>query len=106
MSTAPLLGQAILRRRQVESATGYARSTIYNRISEGLWPRPVRLGPRAVGWPASEVAAIIAARIAGLSDGDIRALVVDLEAARASALASAHVPQRDPEPGEVCSGMA
>ena len=65
----------ILRRRQVETESGYSRSTIYLRISQGLWPKPVSLGPRAVGWPAAEVAAINAARIAGKSDDDIRALV-------------------------------
>jgi prophage regulatory protein len=35
-----------------------------------------------VGWPASEVAAINDARIAGHPDDEIRALVVKLEAAR------------------------
>ena len=33
------------------------------------------LGPCCVGWPANEVAALNAARIAGKSDEDIRALV-------------------------------
>lgn len=75
---------AILRRPQVQAESGYSRSTIYLRITEGLWPRPVRLGPRAVGWPARDVAAMNAARIAGRSDDDIRLLVVQLEAARTS----------------------
>jgi prophage regulatory protein len=35
-----------------------------------------------VGWPSSEVAAINAARIAGKTDDEIRALVVKLEEAR------------------------
>lgn len=65
----------ILRRTQVETETGYSRSTIYLRISQGLFPRPVRLGTRAVGWPAREVAAVNEARITGLSDGDLRDLV-------------------------------
>jgi prophage regulatory protein len=45
----------------------------------------VQIGPRAVGWPSCEVAAINAARIAGKSDVEIRALVAKLEAARKSA---------------------
>lgn len=73
----------ILRRTRVEAFTGYSRSTVYLRISQGLWPKPVSLGSRAVGWPASEVAALNAARIAGKSDDDIRALVARLEAERA-----------------------
>lgn len=72
----------ILRLPAVKFDSGYARSTIYLRISQGLWTKPVRLGERAVGWPANEVAALNAARIAGKSDDEIRALVAKLEASR------------------------
>ena len=75
----------ILRRRQVQAKTGYSRSTIYLRITQGLWPKPVSLGARAVGWPAGEVSALNAARIAGKSDDEIRALVVTLETERQTA---------------------
>lgn len=75
----------ILRRKQVEAATGYSRSTIYLRISQKLFIRPVSLGARAVGFPAGEVEALNAARIAGKKDADIRALVLKLEAARTMA---------------------
>jgi prophage regulatory protein len=73
---------AILRRKTVESLTGYSRSTIYLRVAQGLFVRPVSLGARAVGWPADEVAALNAARIAGKGDGDIRKLVQRLHEAR------------------------
>ena len=73
---------AILRRKQVQAESGYSRSTIYLRIAQGLWPKPVSLGARAVGWPAGEVSAVNAARIAGKSDDDIRALVASLELKR------------------------
>jgi len=66
----------------VKSESGYSRSTIYLRITQGLWTKQVSLGPRCVGWPASEVAALNAARIAGKSDTEIRELVAKLEAAR------------------------
>ena len=72
----------ILRIPAVKNESGLARSTIYLRIKEGLWTRPVSLGARAVGWPSYEVEAINAARIAGKSDEEIRKLVVKLEAAR------------------------
>jgi prophage regulatory protein len=72
----------ILRRKQVEEATGYSRSTIYLRISLGLFPRPVQLGSRMVGWPQREIAAINGAFISGRSDAEIRALVTRLEEAR------------------------
>lgn len=75
----------ILRLPAVKSESGYSRSTIYLRISQGLWTPPVSLGARAVGWPAGEVAALNAARIAGKSDDEIRVLVAKLEAARKAA---------------------
>lgn len=72
----------ILRRKQVEAETGYSRSTIYLRISQGLWPKPISLGPRSVGWPAREVVSLNEARIAGRNEAEIRHLVSTLEAAR------------------------
>ena len=69
----------------VKSESGLSRSTIYLRITQGLWTKPVSLGARAVGWPSSDVAAINAARIAGKPDKEIRALVVKLEEARKTA---------------------
>ena len=76
--------QTLLRLPTVKAETGASRSTIYLRIQQGLWPKPVKLGPRSVAWPASEVAALNAARIAGMADIEIRALVAKLEAARKS----------------------
>lgn len=72
----------ILRRKQVQVRTGLSRSTIYANIASGLFVSQVSIGARAVGWPSSEVDAIVAARIAGKSDDEIRALVAKLQAAR------------------------
>jgi prophage regulatory protein len=76
---------AILRCRQVQEESGYPRSTLYLRISQGLWPKPVQLGPRMVGWPAQEVEALNAAMIAGQTESEIRTLVRRLESARTAA---------------------
>lgn len=80
------MSHTIFRLPVVKSESGYSRSTIYLRITQGLWPKPVSLGLRAVGWPAHEVAALNAARIAGKTDDEIRALVASLEAARKAAI--------------------
>lgn len=74
----------LLRLPAVKAQSGYSRSTIYLRMSQGLWTKPVSLGARAVAWPAGDVAALNAARIAGKSDEQLRALVLKLEAARQS----------------------
>jgi prophage regulatory protein len=76
------MSDAILRLPAVQAQTGNSRSTIYLRIKQRLWPKPVKIGARAVGWPASEVAKLNAGRIAAMSDDDIRKLVKKIEAAR------------------------
>ena len=45
----------ILRLPEVKSETGLSRSALYQRISEGTFPKQVNLGGRAVGWLASDV---------------------------------------------------
>jgi prophage regulatory protein len=74
--------RSILRIPSVKSESGLSRSTIYLRIAQGLWTRPVSLGARAVGWPSDEIEAINTARIAGKTDEEVRALVTKLEADR------------------------
>ena len=69
----------ILRLPQVIKATGLARSTVYLRIDQGLLTRPISLGGKSVGWPASEVSQINLARIAGKSNEEIKNLVYELE---------------------------
>jgi len=60
---------AILRRKQVQMRTGLSRSTIYQYIKDGVFPKPVPLGPRAVGWLESDVSEWIAGRVKIARDG-------------------------------------
>ena len=46
----------IFRRRQLEKQLGLTRSSIYKMREDGEFPRPIKLGRRAVGWRADEVA--------------------------------------------------
>lgn len=46
---------SILRLPAVKARTGLSRSTIYLRVAEGTFPKPVSLGGRAVGWVESEI---------------------------------------------------
>jgi prophage regulatory protein len=55
--------QTILRRPEVERATGLPRSTIYEMMADGRFPKPVSLGARSVGWLENEVTAWQKARI-------------------------------------------
>jgi predicted DNA-binding transcriptional regulator AlpA len=51
----------ILRLPAIKIRSGYSRSTVYLRISQGLWTKQVSLGPRAVGWPDYECDSLTAA---------------------------------------------
>lgn len=72
----------ILRLPEVLRKRGRSRSAHYQDIQQGLYTKPVAIGPRAVGWPDVEVDALYDARIAGIPDKEIRTLVVQLEAER------------------------
>ena len=54
---------AILRLPQVEQRTGLSRSTLYQYMKDGYFPKTVPLGPRAVGWLESDVSDWIATRV-------------------------------------------
>lgn len=45
----------ILRLPDVKDRSGLGRSTIYRRIAENTFPKPIRIGERAVGWLESEI---------------------------------------------------
>ena len=53
-----------LRLAQVRERVGLSRSSIYQAVAEGTFPRPVPIGSRAVGWVAQEVDQWIEAQIA------------------------------------------
>ena len=53
----------ILRLPAVKARTGLSRSTIYLRVAEGKFPRPISLGARAVGWLDAEIEAWLATQI-------------------------------------------
>lgn len=64
-----------------------ARSTIYQRVSQGLLTEPVKLG-RSSAWPEDEIEAINAAIIAGASNDELRQLVRKLHADRKARMAA------------------
>ncbi|HEX2449030.1 MAG TPA: AlpA family phage regulatory protein [Methyloceanibacter sp.] len=47
----------ILREKAARKAHGGSRSAFWEHIKLGLFPAPVRIGPKSVGWFASEIAA-------------------------------------------------
>jgi prophage regulatory protein len=57
------MANTILRLPAVKTRTGLSRSTIYLRVAEGRFPKPISLGARAVGWVDAEVEAWLAGQI-------------------------------------------
>jgi prophage regulatory protein len=51
-----------LRRPAVEAMTGLSRSTIYDLMAKGEFPKPVKLTAKAVAWPESAIADWLASR--------------------------------------------
>lgn len=54
---------AILRLPEVKTRVGLSRSAIYLAVSREEFPRPIRLGARAVGWLESEIEEWIRERV-------------------------------------------
>jgi prophage regulatory protein len=53
----------ILRRQLVEAQTGLSRSKIYDLVAREQFPRPIKIGARAVGWVEADIEAWINAKI-------------------------------------------
>ena len=69
---------------------GRGQSTIYSDIADELFPPPISLGARAVGWPEHEVERLLAARITGATDDQIRELVQRIVAERSQYAEPSH----------------
>ena len=55
-----MVGDRFLRLPEVKARTALSRSTIYDKISKGKFPRPRRLGLRMVAWYQTDIDAWIA----------------------------------------------
>lgn len=45
----------LMRIKQVESAVGLKKSSIYAKLKESNFPIPVRLGTKSVAWKSNEI---------------------------------------------------
>jgi prophage regulatory protein len=53
----------MLKLKEVQKKTGLSRSTIYDYMAKGQFPRQVKLGERCVAWVEEEVVAWLDARV-------------------------------------------
>lgn len=61
----PVAGTYMMRFPEVLATVGLGKSTIYNMVKAGDFPAPVKLGARAVAWPAHLVNKWLADRMGG-----------------------------------------
>ncbi|MCF7977566.1 MAG: AlpA family phage regulatory protein [Chromatiaceae bacterium] len=71
-----------LRLPAVMERTGFSRSAIYARASDGLFPRPVPLGLRTAAWPEHEVETVLQAHLREAGDTELREIVSELRLQR------------------------
>lgn len=70
------------RMADIARIAGCSKAGVYLQIKDGVFPRQVQWGERAVRWPANEVQAVWNARRAGKNADEVRELVRQLHAAR------------------------
>ena len=63
------MNNKILKLADVIETTGKCRSSVYQHISEGTFPKQINLGPRAVGWLESEIQSWLDSRIQKRDEG-------------------------------------
>lgn len=61
--------ERLLRLPAVLDRVGYKRSRFLDLVRLGVFPRPVKLGARAVAWPESQIDALIESLSKGVANG-------------------------------------
>jgi prophage regulatory protein len=75
----------IIRKPEALSILAISKSTLHERINEGLLPPPIKLGSRAVGWFEYEIQQTLKAMAAGIQDDLLADYIVTLVKARKEA---------------------
>ena len=62
--------ERLMTSRQITAEMGISRSTIYRLSRAGLFPEPIRIGPRGMRWLESEIKAWLLERRAAVGEND------------------------------------
>lgn len=68
----------VIRKPEACNLAGLSNTSIFEQTKAGMFPPPISLGARAVGFISHEVQAVIAARSVGKSDSEIKDIVKSL----------------------------
>jgi prophage regulatory protein len=72
----------IIRKDEVLNSLGLSKSTLHNRIADGLMTPSISLGGRAVGFLKFEVETVLAAYVQGNTNEEIKKLILMLVKSR------------------------
>ncbi len=67
----------LLKLADVEKTIGFKKSAIYNLVSDGLFPPPVKFGKNSF-WPDYEVERMVSAIIANTGEEQIKIMVAEI----------------------------
>jgi prophage regulatory protein len=81
------LNETLRRRRK-------SRAAHYRDQKQKLFPQGVKVGKRAVAWPAHEVDEILAAQVAGVTETQLKNIVKKLESKRKTQTIDEHMPDQ------------
>jgi len=65
----------IIRKPEACSLAGLSNTSLFEQTKAGIFPPPIALGARAVGFIFHEIQAVLTARAAGKSDDEIRLII-------------------------------
>lgn len=63
------------RKPSVLKSFGISKSSLHNKINDGLITFPISIGGRSVAWPSNEIETLVRAQIAGKTPEEIRLIV-------------------------------
>ena len=59
----------IMKRKEIQNVTGLSRSSIYSKMSQGTFPKAIKLSERSVGWLEHEVQQWLSDRVIATRGG-------------------------------------
>ena len=72
----------LLRLPQVLNLIKLSRATLYKQVKEGTLPSQIHLGANSVAWLSHEIESVLAARICGFTEAELKELVLTIIAKR------------------------
>ena len=67
---------------EVLEKTSFGRSSLYAKVSKGLFPKPVKVGSRKIAWPQFEVDQMMDFYLSTTNEEDTKSFVTKIEKIR------------------------